>query len=307
MTTTVKIRFRVAYYTAAVWTAQNPVLLAGETGVESDTRKEKIGDGTTAWTALPYSFVPLGAGLAAIDGLTPAADRVPYFTGPAGAALAVLTAFGRSVIAAVDAAAARLVLGLGALAVKSTVNDADWSGADLTIANGGTGSSSAPAARTALGLGTMATQSAGAVAVTGGSIKGISIVGVNVANPLAASHIYYGSGAPSLSAPTGAIQILEGTSTLRVITGTDPTSPYSGWCQASDQAGSAYPLTFNPLGGGVGFGTLTPRAGTTVDVAGLLCCDSLWLDQTPVAEAVTSTHTLTITVADGSTFKLLLA
>lgn len=40
--------------TAAVWTALNPTLAAGEPGFESDTGKVKIGDGSTAWTGLAY-------------------------------------------------------------------------------------------------------------------------------------------------------------------------------------------------------------------------------------------------------------
>ena len=40
--------------TAAQWTAQNPVLAEGEVGLETDTRKFKAGDGTTAWMGLQY-------------------------------------------------------------------------------------------------------------------------------------------------------------------------------------------------------------------------------------------------------------
>ena len=41
--------FKAKNKTAAQWSAANPVLLAGEIGIESDTRKFKFGDGATAW------------------------------------------------------------------------------------------------------------------------------------------------------------------------------------------------------------------------------------------------------------------
>jgi len=47
-------RFKLRNDTAANWTATNPVLLQGEIGVETDTRRYKIGDGTTAWSSLSY-------------------------------------------------------------------------------------------------------------------------------------------------------------------------------------------------------------------------------------------------------------
>lgn len=65
---------------------------------------------------------PADAELAALSGLASAADTVPYFTGSGTAALASLTSAGRTLIAAADAAGQRAEMGLGGLAVLSTVD-----------------------------------------------------------------------------------------------------------------------------------------------------------------------------------------
>lgn len=54
------------------------------------------------------------AGLAALTGLEPLADRLPYFDGPSGSSLAVLTAFARTLLDDGDAATALATLGLNA-------------------------------------------------------------------------------------------------------------------------------------------------------------------------------------------------
>ena len=58
--------------TAANWTLANPILADGEKGWERDTGKEKIGDGVSLWSLLPYFGGGGGGGLAAVvDDLTP--------------------------------------------------------------------------------------------------------------------------------------------------------------------------------------------------------------------------------------------
>ena len=49
----VKVKHR--YDTASNWTTNNPVLLAGELGIESDTKKIKVGDGVNTWASLDYA------------------------------------------------------------------------------------------------------------------------------------------------------------------------------------------------------------------------------------------------------------
>lgn len=51
----VQIQFRRD--TAAAWTAANPVLAAGELGLETDTTYYKIGNGSTAWNSLSYGSI----------------------------------------------------------------------------------------------------------------------------------------------------------------------------------------------------------------------------------------------------------
>jgi hypothetical protein len=93
--------------TAAQWTAANPTLAAGEVGTETDTSKLKIGNGSTAWSSLPYasgtgtvSTVGWTGGIVSIANptTTPAftiagtSGGVPYFnTGTTWATSAALT------------------------------------------------------------------------------------------------------------------------------------------------------------------------------------------------------------------------
>ncbi|WP_249283673.1 hypothetical protein [Ligaoa zhengdingensis] len=57
---------------AANWAAANPVLLCGEIGFESDTRKWKIGDGASAWSALAYQADGTGSGtVTSVNGKAP--------------------------------------------------------------------------------------------------------------------------------------------------------------------------------------------------------------------------------------------
>lgn len=47
-------RIQLRRDTAANWTAVNPVLTQGEIGIELNTGRIKIGNGTAAWSSLPY-------------------------------------------------------------------------------------------------------------------------------------------------------------------------------------------------------------------------------------------------------------
>ena len=51
-------KIQLRHDTATNWSTENPTLLAGEIGLETDTRKIKMGDGSTAWNSLSYIYEP---------------------------------------------------------------------------------------------------------------------------------------------------------------------------------------------------------------------------------------------------------
>jgi hypothetical protein len=112
---------------------------------------------------------PLDADLTAIAALTSAANKVPYSTGAQAWALADFTTTGRAIVAA-TVTADQILYGNGA----NTVTTASLTAAGRNLID----DADAAAQRTTLGLGTMATQAASAVAITGGTVTGITDLAV---------------------------------------------------------------------------------------------------------------------------------
>ena len=67
---------------SGAWTSANPVLALGEVGLEMDTHRFKVGDGTSTWNSLAYWVTGGGGGDVGPQG--PAGPAGPE--GPAGPA-----------------------------------------------------------------------------------------------------------------------------------------------------------------------------------------------------------------------------
>lgn len=77
MVTTIRLQLRND--TAANWTSSNPVLAIGEKGYETDTKKWKTGDGTTAWNSLDYEHDDVVSGPA-----SSVSGNIPVFSDVTG-------------------------------------------------------------------------------------------------------------------------------------------------------------------------------------------------------------------------------
>ena len=91
-----------------------------------------------------------------------------------------ITAFADPIVTATSGATVRTVIGAASSGANNDISSLTGLTTPLSVAQGGTGSTTASGARTNLGLGTMATQNANNIAVTGGTMNAVAITGGSV-------------------------------------------------------------------------------------------------------------------------------
>lgn len=73
---TAPVTFKLRRATASAWTTADPVLAAGEPGIETDTARMKVGNGVGVWSALSYIDGPPSGGGSDIVGAAAAMTAV---------------------------------------------------------------------------------------------------------------------------------------------------------------------------------------------------------------------------------------
>lgn len=105
---------------AAQWTAANPVLAAGELGLELDTKYFKIGDGTTAWTSLGYGGMSSPAGVTQAAGDNSTLYATTAFVAYATQGIASISISGAHTLTAGEASTQTIIIN-GTLSANATI------------------------------------------------------------------------------------------------------------------------------------------------------------------------------------------
>jgi uncharacterized membrane protein YgdD (TMEM256/DUF423 family) len=81
------IQFQFRRGTSSEWSSANPVLAAGEMGIETNTNLFKVGNGSTAWNALAYGGLVGATGAAGVAGANGATGATGSFSGTTSSAI----------------------------------------------------------------------------------------------------------------------------------------------------------------------------------------------------------------------------
>ena len=113
---------------AGLGTAASTDSTAYATAAQGNTADSALQPDNIGTDIQAYSSV-----LTALATVTPAADRLPYFSGEDTASHTTLTSYARSLLTAIDSSTARSTLGLGSLATQSAVGNSDIADGIITF------------------------------------------------------------------------------------------------------------------------------------------------------------------------------